>query len=121
MTNNELKNKLQDIATETENTLKKVVIDEILSNYEDEIETGFHNIICYHRTFGMVDSFIFYVDMQAFFDTHYEWIHDAILDYEDRYGIPFNFQYKDDIKSELAWVAFQETANQMAYELGLEV
>lgn len=121
MTNSTLKNKLQDIANETENTIEKAVIDEILSQYEDEIEIGFSNIVTYHRSYGMVSSFIFYNKMETFFDNHYEWIHDAILDYEGRYGIPFTFQCKDNIKSELAWVSFQETAYKMAQELGLEV
>ncbi len=121
MTNLELKNTLQEISTETENTIEKAVIDEILSNYEDEIETGFNNIVSYHRSYGMVSSFIFYKDMEEFFDNHYEWIHDAILDYEDTYGIPFTFRRKDDIKSELAWVAFQETASRIAHKLELEI
>ena len=121
MTNLELKNTLQEIANETENTIKKAVINELLSQYEDEIETGFSNIVSYHRSFGMVRSFIFHKEKETFFDNHYEWIHDAILDYENRYGTPFSFRYTDNIKSELSWVAFQETADNMAYELGLEI
>lgn len=121
MTNLELKNTLEDIANETENTLEKAVIHELLSQYQDEIEMGFNNIVTYHRSHGMVQSFIFYNEMETFFDTHHEWINDAIFDYEDRHGTPFTLRYTDNLKSELAWIAFQETASRMAYKLELEI
>lgn len=66
---------------------------------------------------GMVPGLIYYVDTHLFFDRHYYEIEDLRQEYEDMTGFPLHI--KDDLKNELAWFAYEETARLIADKLGI--
>lgn len=119
MTNLELKNKLQDIANQTEDTLEKAVAIEVTSWGDDEIINSFSNILNYGVEYGMVSSFVFYADTHEFFDTHYRQIEE--LRYEFTEELSFLLNTNNDLKHSLAWFGFQQTAWNMASEFELEI
>ncbi|MDO6733002.1 hypothetical protein Q4577_23645 [Marinovum sp. 2_MG-2023] len=68
----------------------------------------------------MISSLIYYTDTRGFFDTHYSEIEDLREEVEDELGAPLTLQR--DLKTNLAWFAFEETAFRMAREdLGLDL
>jgi hypothetical protein len=117
MTNSTLKNKLQEIANQEENSIEKQVALEAL-NY-DEIKNFFSDIMNQGCINGMVSSLIYYSGTHVFFDTHYSQIEELREEYEQNYGVPFAI--KNDLKNALAWFAFEQIAYRMTQELELEI
>lgn len=117
MTNNELKNKLQEIANQKENSIEKQVAIEALAY--DDIKNFFSDISNYGCVTGMVGSLIWYTQTHAFFDTHYNQIEELREEFEDSIGEPFHI--KRDLKNTLAWFAFEQVAYTIANELELEI
>lgn len=117
MTNNQLKNKLQEIANQKENSIEKQVAIEALEY--DEIKNFFSDMMNHGCITGMVGSLIYYADTNAFFDTHYSQIEDLRSYFEDEMG--GKIKIIGDLKNTLAWFGFEETAYKMAQELGLEI
>lgn len=119
MTNLELKNKLQDIANQKENTIEKAVAIEVTSWGDDEIINSFSNILDYGSEYGMVSSFVYYADTHEFFDTHYRQIEELRYEFAEEFSFLLNTN--NDLKHSLAWFGFQQTAFNIANELGLEI
>ena len=117
MTNNELKNKLQDIADQKENTIEKQVALEALES--DDIKHFFEGLFNSGCVSGWVNSLVWYSDIHAFFDTHYDQIEELREECEDGIGEPLKI--KGDLKNFFAWFGFEQTAYNMAQELGIEV
>lgn len=111
-----LKSALQNIISSKPNSLQAVVASEALE-YHD-IAAFFSDLLQHGCLSGMVSNLVYYIDTHAFFDTHYVEIEDLRNEVEDNLGEPL--QIKGDLKNFMAWFAFEETAYQMALELGLE-
>ena len=68
---------------------------------------------------GYVGGLVYYTNTHAFFDCHYREIEFMREEWEENTGEPLCI--RGDLKNFLAWFAFEETAFQMAHELGLEI
>jgi hypothetical protein len=66
---------------------------------------------------GMVSSLVRYTDTRAFYDRHYLEIEELRDELE---GQGIELRVKGDLKNFYAWLAFEETARELAEELGLE-
>ena len=117
VSNQSLKSALQDIINSKPNSLQAAVASEAL-DYE-EISCFFSDLLNNGCATGMVCGLIYYADTHKFFDTHYKEIEELREEYEFNIGEPL--QIKNDLKNFLAWFAFEETAYQIALELGLEI
>ena len=112
-----LTSSLQDIINSKPHSLQAAVAREAL-DYHD-IADFFSDLLQHGCASGMVSSLIYYAETHAFFDKNYTAIEDLRNDVEDNLGEPL--QIKGDLKNFMAWFVFEETAYQMALELGLEV
>jgi len=117
VSNQSLKSALQDIIKSKPNSLKSAVANEALDH--EDIKCFFSDLLQHGCISGMVGSLIYYADTHKFFDTHYDAIETLRDDVETNLGEPLII--KGDLKNFLAWFSFEETAYQMALELGLEV
>lgn len=118
MTNLELKNKMQEIANKTENTIEKAVAIEVTAWADDEIINSFSNILNYGCEMGMVSLFVYYADTHEFFDTHYRQIEKLRHEFKEEFS--FSLNTNNDLKLSLAWFGFKQTAFNIANELGFE-
>jgi len=112
-----LKSALQDILQSKPNSLQAAVAREALDH--EDIACFFSDLLQHGCVSGMIGSLIYYTDTHKFFDTHYDAIEELRMNYQENIGEPL--EIKDNLKNFLAWYAFEETAYQMALELGLEV
>lgn len=117
ISNKTLKSALQEIIQSKPNSLKATVANEGLDH--EDIACFFSDLLQHGCISGMVGSLIYYTDTHKFFDTHYDEIEALRSEYQDNIGEPL--EIKNNLKNFLAWFAFEETAYQMALELGLEV
>jgi len=111
--------RLQKIAQTSESVLKKAVAHEILDHAasDDEVRSFLSDLFQYGCISGIVGSLIYYHDTHKFFEMNYEEIEQIRQDYEEATNEPLII--KDDLKNRLAWFAFEETAYQLAEELGV--
>lgn len=117
MTTYELKNKLQAIADQRKNTIEKKVAIEAL--YHDDIKIFFSDLLQFGCVSGMINSLMNTHNSHAFFDTHYYQIEELREEYEDSLGESLSI--KNDLKTYLAWFAFEQTAYNMINEFELEL
>ncbi len=115
----ELRSQLLEIASDPDTAIRKDVAEEALEYGTEDLVSFFTDLLTHGCASGMVGSLIYYCDTHAFFDLHYLEIEQLRDEYEDMLGEPL--QIKGDLKNWLAWFAFEETARQLADELGLEV
>jgi len=106
---------LSDIIKTNPDSLKAAVAKEAL-DYHD-IEAFFSDILQYGCKSGLVTGLIYNHDTHHFFDCHYRAIEQIRSDIEINIGEPLNIL--GDLKSVLAWTAFEEVAFRMAGEIGL--
>jgi hypothetical protein len=114
-----LKTKLQDIVENNPNTLKQEVAKEALEYDCKNIRDFFSDLLQHGCECGMIGSLIYYVDTHKFYDKNYYEIEELRNEYEDSIGEPLTI--KGDLKNYLAWFSFEETACQLANELGFEI
>ena len=106
---------LQETLNERTPSLQKAVALEALDHdTPEEICSFFENLLQHGCVSGMVTSLIYYVDTEAFFDTHYHEIMELKAEYEEMLGEPMQIPYH--LKNHLAWFAFEETARKLWYE-----
>ncbi|PHS41580.1 MAG: hypothetical protein COA91_02055 [Robiginitomaculum sp.] len=117
VSNKTLKSALQDIINSKPSSLQVAVASEALDH--EDITSFFSDLLQHGCISGMIGSLIYYIDTHKFFDKHYNEIEELRTEYQDNIGEPL--QIKNDLKNFLAWFDFEETAYQMALELGLEV
>ena len=110
-----LKSALKNIARQNTDKLRACVASEALE-YSDP-KSFFTDIMAHGCISGMVSSLIYYHGTHAFFDTHYDEIETLRQKTEENLGQPIDI--KNDIKNTLAWFAFEETAYNLALELGV--
>lgn len=116
------KQKLQKIAKNDKNKLRQYVAQWILDeseNYDGDIKAVINDLMQGGCVSGMVSELIYYVDTHAFFDKFYTEIEELRQDYKNNTGI--DFIPKNDLKNDLAWLAFEETALNIANEIGIEI
>ncbi len=112
--------KLQNIVEQEPNSLRTEVANEALQYSEcSGIATFFSDLLQFGCISGMVGSLIYYTNTHQFFDKYYDEIEELRNDWEDSVGEPL--QIKNDLKNTLAWFGFEETARQLADELGLVI
>lgn len=113
----DLRTALQSIIYTDTSSLRAAVAREAL-DYNDPA-TFFSDLLSHGCISGLVSSLIYYTDTHAFFDKHYDAIETLRDAYEDQLGEPLTI--KGDLKNTLAWFAFEQTAYDMAGELGINV
>jgi len=64
---------------------------------------------------GWVSRLVYYSDTHAFFDTHYDEIHDMISDYRDNTGL--DLVHTGDLKNFYTWFAYEQTAYELLNQL----
>ncbi|WP_431306831.1 DUF7222 domain-containing protein [Chryseobacterium indicum] len=65
----------------------------------------------------MIKKLMYYHDTHSFYDKYYNEIEELREEYEQNTGTPIKIE--GDLKNFFAWFAFEETAYQLAGELGL--
>lgn len=113
-----LKKALATIAHNEPWTIRACVAEE--ASRDPEYITHFFRDLAHHGCIsGMVSSLIWYRDTHKFFDTYYHEIMEILEDLTDQW-IKIEFT-GEDLKNRLAWLAFEQVAWDMTYELGLEI
>ena len=111
---------LRRISKTEPGTIRAAVADEALASLTGDPCQMFTDLACHGCQSGMINSLIYYVDTRGFFDTHYAEIEDLREEVEDELGEPLVL--RRDLKTNLAWFGFEETAIRMAREdLGLNL
>tara|TARA_Y100000389_G_scaffold202866_1_gene249527 strand:- start:2778 stop:3164 length:387 start_codon:yes stop_codon:yes gene_type:complete len=102
-------------------SLKREVIEEALEyDSNEEIKCFFSDLFQHGCVSGMVGKLVWYSDTHTFYDKHYDEIEDLRVECLESVGEALNVGDRD-WKNTLAWFGFEETAYQLANELGLEV
>ena len=115
-----LEDHLINIIEQEPDTIRAKVAEEAIHNVEYyPIKSWFNDLLSHGCICGFVGSLIYYRDTHKFFDDHYYEIDELRTDWEDAVGVPFII--KNDLKNDLAWFGFEETARLIADELGLDV
>lgn len=102
------------------NELKNYVINYILEDYksDDDIKCFFSDLLSNGCQSGMIGTLIYYNDTNAFFNKYQSEIEELKEQLEDDLGEPL--QIKGNITNWLAWFGFEETARNLANEIGLD-
>ncbi len=111
----ELKSALEKIVVDEQDSIRTHVAMEALGR--EDIECFFRDLFYGGCISGMVSSLIYYKDTHNFYDKYYYEIEELRQDYEKMNGVPLKVQ--NDWKNTMAWFAFEQTALQIAGELGL--
>lgn len=122
MTDKQYLKKLQVIIDDADSTnLKKWVAQGI----KDEVEGGttfegyISDLLSHGCVSGMVGELVYYADTHKFFDEHYEDIMDLVKELNDQ-GLEVDLIKDGDLKNTGAWLAYEETARQIANEIGFD-
>lgn len=129
------KNKLEKILKDNPDTLKAEVIEEALDsgNNDSEIKTFFEDLLSHGCVSGMIGKLIYYKDTVEFYDKYEDEIENLLEEMRGDYGYKNRFEMIGSLngaenvgntmqeKNLLSWFAFEETARQLANEIGLEV
>ena len=119
MTNENIKKHLQTIIdTDVDNSIEKVVAQEALTEYPNNLKDFFSDLSKYGCQSGMINFLIYFSDTRKFYDEHYLQIEELRQEYEDSIGT--SFPIKHDLKNDFAWFAFEETAYKISNELELD-
>ena len=116
-----LKVKIKKIIQESDNDLTKYVANYAINNYSnsEEIKNFFEDLMNHGCVCGMVGELIYYSDTHAFYDKFYSEIEELRQEYESSVGE--QLLIKNDLKNFLAWFGFEETARNIADQIGLEI
>lgn len=104
--------------TELVRAVAESIIDQ-LDGYETP-EKFFNDLSKHGCSSGMISELIYYTDTYNFFDEHYDDIMQLIVEQNKMCGEPLDLMKDHDIKNTGAWLAYEETARQIASELGIE-
>lgn len=124
--------KLRKLAEESD--LKKAVAQwlEEQADY-DSVEIAISNLLQGGCVSGVVSNLIYYSDTVKFHDEHHDDIwdlleeqskefgYDSVLEFIGTFQGSKNVGSEDQFKNLLSWYAFEETARQLSYELGIDV
>lgn len=116
------KTTLKEMLESEENTVKKVVIEDILDRADIDDDDGMknyvHDITHYGCSGGSVSGLVYYVDTHAFFDEHTDSIADYIDEYQDETGE--GLRIDGDLKNFYAWFAYEWAMNDIYHQLASE-
>lgn len=114
-----LQKKLQKMIVRNleEDDIKICVAQEALRYHS--IKDFFNDLLSHGCVSGMISSLVFYNQTEKFFDKHYLEIMEIKEELEASMGQPMKIPYE--LKNYLAWFGFEQTAYQMASNLGLEI
>ena len=110
---------LRKIFAETSSALERDVAGVILDAAEDRIEQYMHDVSHHGCTSGAVGSLIYTADCHEFFDRHYDEIERLREEYQDYVGQPVCI--RGDLKTQLAWFAFEECLRLLSYKLDMDL
>lgn len=113
-----LKTKLKNL--KSFNKLKNYVIDYILEDYQtdDEIENFFSDLLSHGCQSGMISTLIYYDDTKEFYIKYLDEIHELIEKLEDE--LNESIKVNGNRLNFYSWLAFEETARNIANELKLD-
>lgn len=113
--------KLDKIIANEPNTLRYEVAIEARNygNEFKEIQSFFSDLLHHGCVSGFISKLIYYYDTHIFYDKYYNEIEDLRDYYEFQTGEPLKIN--GDLKNWFAWFAFEETAYQLANELGIDI
>lgn len=115
-------NGLKKIINDSNTDLKIAVAESILdavTDYDDPVDY-FNDLLTHGCISGMVGELVYYADTHAFYDKHYEDIEDLRYEMAQELG-ELNPPKDQDLKNWFAWFAYEETARQIALELGIDL
>ena len=69
---------------------------------------------------GMISELIYYKDTYKFFDDNYSDIMDLVASLNEQ-GLEIDLMKDGNIKNTGAWLAYEETANQLGANIGIEL
>ncbi len=119
MNNEQLKNKLEEITNESGHSIRKEVAQEALDYTSENIADFFSDLLEYGCVSGMISILVYYADTHAFFNKHYAEIEE--LRYEQEEMLGHALTPNGDLMNWYTWFAFEETAQLLANELGLNI
>ena len=113
-----LKTKLKKL--KSDNELKNYVIKYILEDYktDEEIKDFFNDLLKHGCQSGMISTLIYYDDTKRFYIQYMDEIHELIEELENDIGL---IKVNGNRSNFYAWLAFEETARNIDYELELEI
>lgn len=119
MTTQEIKNKLETIAQQTEQTIERFIAYDSLNYDEDDCTTYIKNILNPKTSMSMTFQFIQYSDVDTFYSTYKT----DVLKKQKEYGITAKdlSEFRGDSIYNLCWIVIEETATKMAKEFGIEI
>ena len=107
---------LQNIAKDPNRTdLEKQVADIIANETEDnneDIKIWLNDLMQHGCQSGMIGELVYYADTHKFYDENYDDIEELRQDLEENTGEAL--KPKGDLKNWYAWMAFEETARNIA-------
>lgn len=113
-----LKTKLKNL--KSHNKLKNYVIDYIIQDYEtnDEIQNFFSDLLNHGCQSGMISTLIYYNDTKKFYIEFLDEINELIEKLEDE--LSESIKVNGNRLNFYSWLAFEETARDLANELKLD-
>lgn len=104
----------------TSNRLKEYVIEYILQDYKEdnEIKDFFSDLLKHGCQSGIISTLIYYDDTKRFYIKYMDEIHELIEELENDIGL---IKVNGNRSNFYAWLAFEETARNLVYELELEI
>ena len=115
MKQSKIKSKLKKIMRNNSDSLRAAVAKEAFE-YGD-ISCFFSDLSQHGCISGMVGGLIYYTDTAKFYDAHYDEIETLRDNWEEETGEPLHPD--GDLKNWFAWFAFEQTAFDLAAEIGL--
>ncbi len=112
-----IKEQLESMAKETDNELKKYVINYLLKNNEtdEEIKEDMEGLQNHGCQSGWVSGLVYFSETRAFYDIFYEDIEELREEWEDRIGEIIKIN--GDLKNFFAWFGFEQKASEIYSEL----
>lgn len=126
------KEQLEKIKGETDNTFTQYVIDTWLDSVDDnedddEVRVWVENLRQGGCQSGHVGGLIYTVDVEMIYVEHIEGIEALIDEWEEKTGVDFFESYRErkeefpDRRVFTVWAIFEETAFDLAREVGIEL
>lgn len=112
-----LRKKLKEIASESNDSIRKEVATEAIYYTSGDCVPFFQDLLTYGCINGTVGSLIYYHDTHVFFIKYYDEIEMLRLRYEQDYGESPTIQ--GDLMNFYAWFSFELTARELVKELGI--
>jgi len=112
-----IKTELKNIVKRQPDSLKAAVANEVLDHLDQEgtAECFFKDLMRGGCVSGMISSLIYYTDTTEFFNKHEIEITELVEETE------FEMKLDSNYKNTLAWFGFEETAYNLANELGIKL